>query len=128
MARYADALDGRDWPLLDGVFAADISADYGTGHCVVGREALVAFIRGFLDPCGPTQHLMGGTRAIGPRRTRTPVRAFHLGRDGVSTYEAIGTYRVDWREEGGVFLADTWRLDVIAHLGDMAVLGRTSNA
>ena len=60
--RYATALDGRDWDVLDEVFAPDATAHFqGIGH-YEDRDAIVAVIRSVLGQCGPTQHLLGNMR------------------------------------------------------------------
>ena len=118
MGRYADALDGRDWPLLDRVFAPEITALYGSEPAITGRDALVRFIRSFLDACGPTQHLMGHITVEGEDRTRTQIRAFHRAPGDATVYEAIGTYHVRWRREGGDLRAIEWRFEVVVEVGD----------
>ncbi|MEU1961395.1 nuclear transport factor 2 family protein [Nocardia sp. NPDC019304] len=59
--RYGYALDGRDWTMLEDVFHPDASGDYG-GFRVEGRATLIRTIAGYLDPCGPSQHLLGTYR------------------------------------------------------------------
>lgn len=118
MGRYADALDGRDWSLLDRVFVPEIAALYGSEAPITGRDPLVRFIRSFLDTCGPTQHLMGHTAVVGEDRTKTQIRAFHRAPGGTAIYEAIGTYHVCWRREGEELRAIEWRFEVVVEVGD----------
>lgn len=127
MVSYAEALDARDWALLDRVFADDVEAITGGPEPVRGRIAFVAMIRGFLEPCGPTQHLLGPTRAAfegGAAESVTPFRAFHCDRLFASrTYEAIGRYHIRWRLTPGGWRAARWEYRVAAHVGDSSLLG-----
>ena len=59
--RYAEALDSRDWEMLDEVFAPDAVFEFGEFLTRTRAEA-VAMIRSHLDGCGPTQHLLGNHR------------------------------------------------------------------
>lgn len=124
---YATALDTRTWGGLDAVFVEDVFMDFQAWQAQ-GRAEAVANIRRFLDPCGPSQHLLGnyeievdGDRA----RSRVYIRAFHLGRgerERVS-YEMGGEYRDEL-----VRTASGWRIarrEGIAHWhqGDPSILG-----
>ncbi|WP_433591431.1 nuclear transport factor 2 family protein [Nocardia sp. CA-145437] len=80
--RYADALDRRKWEVLETVFSHDVSADYAGSEIVSGRGNLVGMIRGYLDACGPTQHLMGNESAAIDGETGTvtaKMRVHHIG-------------------------------------------------
>lgn len=59
LATFARILDRRDWLNLSEVFATDVTFDYGSGETMSGIATLEQMMRGFLDPCGPTQHLIG---------------------------------------------------------------------
>ncbi len=79
--RFARAMDERDWAALDTVLLEDATADLGMG-LVRGRGAIVAFIRTFLDDCGPTQHLLGtmDIEVHGDTATAsTYLEAIHIG-------------------------------------------------
>lgn len=58
LVAIARAMDERNWDALRHLLLAEATADLGSGM-ISGREAIVDFIRGFLDACGPTQHLLG---------------------------------------------------------------------
>lgn len=94
---YATALDGRQWDLLDTVFAPDVYADYGSEVFLEGREAVKAMVSTVLTPCGPTQHLLGNYELrlnTGQPVLRCQVRAYHADADrarGLS-YELLGRY------------------------------------
>jgi hypothetical protein len=127
MTIYAEALDARDWPALDQVFDADVQALTGSPQAVQGRAAFVAMIRSFLDPCGPTQHLLGPTRVDfdgDEARSVTPFRAVHCDTPfATRTYEALGRYHVAWSRTAEGWRAVSWRYALTAHIGDPALLG-----
>jgi len=128
--RYAYALDGRDWALLDDVFTADAVARYGGPDSprLEGREAIVSSIRSFLDGCGPSQHLLGNHTVVvdGDVAVATcAARVFHYGageRATLTPYECFGVYRDRLRRTSrGWRIADR-TLEVHLELGDIAIL------
>ena len=89
--RYAEALDHRDWELLDEVFLADATADYGAG-ALEGRDAIVGSITDLLGGCGPSQHLLGNFQVLDAKRGKT-IFQFQTGgpiAGGVVTYTVNG--------------------------------------
>ncbi|MFC5826180.1 nuclear transport factor 2 family protein [Nonomuraea insulae] len=54
----ARAMDVRDWDLLTTCYAPEAEGDYINAD-VHGREAIIAGAKGFLEPLGATQHLVG---------------------------------------------------------------------
>ena len=128
MGRYARALDGRDWTLLETVFSPDAVAVYGGQEMLAGRDAIVRSIRGYLDGCGPSQHFMGNFAADvdGDRATtRTYARVYHQGRGERAhlSLETIGEYVADWRRGTAGWRAVRWELKVFVNVGDLSVLG-----
>jgi 3-phenylpropionate/cinnamic acid dioxygenase small subunit len=127
LTRYATALDHRDWALLDQIFTADAEGRYG-GPPLVGCEALRRMIRGMLDGCGPTQHLLGNfiiELAGDEAHSVCSVRAFHAGIGAAAghTYEVFGEYR-----DALVRLPQGWRVArrsmwVSQEIGSREVLG-----
>jgi 3-phenylpropionate/cinnamic acid dioxygenase small subunit len=127
LTRYATALDHRDWGLLDSFFTEDAEGHFG-GPVLVGCEALRRMIRGHLDGCGPTQHLLGNFRIelAGDRaQSVCSVRAFHAGVGAAAglTYEIFGEYR-----DALVRLPQGWRvakraMRVSQEIGSRDVLG-----
>lgn len=106
--RYAEAVDRRDFGLLESIFAPDIEYDFGE-WVARSRDEAIAVMRRYLDGCGPTQHLLGNYRVDvdGDRATsRVYVRAFHVGIGAAAgrTYEMGGEYRDEW-----VRTPDGWR-------------------
>jgi len=127
LSRYATALDHRDWALLDQFFTADAEGRYG-GRSLVGCEAVQRMIRGMLDGCGPTQHLLGNFRielAGDEARSVCSIRAFHAGIGAAAgqTYEVFGEYR-----DALVRMPEGWRVArrlmwVSQEIGSREVLG-----
>ena len=58
LVAFANAMDAREWAAIDDIAVEDLSGDFGLGE-IQGRGNVVAFIRSFLDGCGPTQQLLG---------------------------------------------------------------------
>jgi len=126
LARFARIADGRTWNSVGEVFADDLTFNYGTRE-QEGIEALRTLLRQFLDPCGPSQHLIGSTivsvegdRAV----SRAYVQARHQGRGAKADrfFDTNGEYVDQWerRPEG-------WRIvrrEAIwaMHMGDPGVL------
>jgi ketosteroid isomerase-like protein len=119
---YAEALDRRDWSALDEVFTADVVADYNGQYSLTGRHAVTDMIRTYLDPCGPTQHLLGNHRVTvdGDRaRLSVKMRVHHIGagdRAGF-TYECFGWYHAEAVRTSARWRIETWRQEVTAELG-----------
>jgi ketosteroid isomerase-like protein len=128
MNRYARALDARDWPRLDAVFAPDAVALYKGDAPRLGRAVIVESIRGYLDGCGPSQHLLGNfsARVDGDRaETRTYGRVYHRGRGQRAhlSLETFGEYLVRWERRPEGWRAVRWELDIWQNVGDLSVLG-----
>ncbi|NIH80636.1 nuclear transport factor 2 family protein [Amycolatopsis viridis] len=126
---YADALDRRDWSALDGVFLEDVHADYNGTEVVQGRAALVGMIRGYLDGCGPTQHLMGNERVVveGDRATASvKMRVHHIGaaERAELVYECFGWYHAELVRTGQGWRVASWRQEVTHQLGTYDVFAR----
>jgi len=123
---YAMCLDGRNWLGLKDVFHPDATAVYGLA--LTGRTAIVKSIRSYLDPCGPSQHLLGNYQISidgDHAESSTKARVLHIGagdRAELTPYEAIGTYH-----DRHVHTADGWRIihrhfDVQIAIGDLNIL------
>lgn len=128
--RYSDALDDRDWAILDDFFTEDAVAYYGSARStpVTGRAEIVRMIRSNLDGCGPSQHLFGNhvVDIDGDVATSScKARVCHFGagdRASLTPYECFGVYRHTLRRTG-----DGWRVaellfDVRHTVGDIGVL------
>lgn len=119
-------MDDRDWVAMADVLDDNPQGDFGTGP-LTGSEEIVDLIRGFLDACGPTQHLLGnvvievtGDVAV----SRAYVRDVHLnkGADPSTRFYTIGDYRDRWRRDS----AGRWRLTERiklnrAHIGPLEI-------
>lgn len=125
--RFARAMDERDWGALDTVMTEDATADLGMG-ALRGRANIVAFIRSFLDECGPTQHLIGNlvVDVDGDRATsRCYVRDMHKGAGSRAhlDFSTLGEYHDRWiRRNGTWWMTHRHKLNH-AHLGSIEVLG-----
>lgn len=107
---FARAMDDRDWTAMAEIFADDAEGNFGTGR-LYGSAAIIELIRGYLDNCGPTQHLLGnvvidvdGDNAV----SRAYIRDVHLRSDADSSarFYTLGDYKDTWlRQADG-----TWRL------------------
>ncbi len=120
-------MDERDWATVEEVLTEGATADMGLG-LVQGRSAVIAFIRSFLDDCGPTQHLLGnlvvdvdGDQAF----SRCYVSDLHKGSGEKShlTFSTLGEYHDRWRrQDGRWWIVHRTKLNR-AHLGAIEVLG-----
>jgi ketosteroid isomerase-like protein len=107
LGRFARILDGRDWSSVEDVFAADITFNYGDGQEQAGVAALRDQFQRFLDPCGPSQHLLGSIMVTVTGDTavsRAYIQARHQGAGTKAhlLYDSNGEYIDGWerRPEG----------------------------
>jgi 3-phenylpropionate/cinnamic acid dioxygenase small subunit len=108
LVRLARAMDDRDWATLARILADDAVGDLGTGH-LEGGAAIIEVIRGYLDHCGPSQHLLGnvlvditGDKAV----SVAYVHDLHLSaREPRTTFHTLGDYHDRWERRDGA-----WRL------------------
>lgn len=127
LCRFAEAMDRRAWEKLDDVMLENAEADYGIGRRI-GRSAIVAEMRCFIDDCGPTQHLLAnviidvdGDEAV----SSAYVADMHVGLDDKAhlTFRTLGDYRDRWvRTDAGWRIIERIKYNR-AHVGDMSVLG-----
>jgi len=127
LCRFAEAMDEREWHKLDDVMLEDAEADYGIGRRI-GRAAIVAEMRSFLDDCGPTQHLLANVRIDvngDQARSSAYVADMHVGTGDRAhlIFRTLGGYRDRWvRTDAGWRMAERIK-DNRAHVGDISVLG-----
>jgi 3-phenylpropionate/cinnamic acid dioxygenase small subunit len=129
LARFARALDHRDWAAVPGIFAADISFEYGEGE-QSGLPALLAQFRKYLDVCGPTQHLLGSIQLhqAGARMvSQAYVQARHQGAGDKAQlfFDSNGDYIDQWEQRDGTWLIIRRDVRWHMHMGDPAVLSFT---
>jgi hypothetical protein len=98
LCRYATALDTRDWPLLEQVFAAGATYEIGTYGEFFGPAAIADKLAQILSGYHSTQHLLGNMVSAvdgGTARSSSYVRAYHhwVDQDGRHTMEVGGVYR-----------------------------------
>ncbi|MGV0680630.1 nuclear transport factor 2 family protein [Mycolicibacterium fortuitum] len=108
LIRFARAMDNHDWELLSQILTEDAVGELGTGR-LEGSAAIIALIRGFLENCGVTQHLLGNVivDVNGNRATsRAYVQDLHLSHsDPDLTFHTLGDYHDTWERRNG-----RWRL------------------
>lgn len=127
LGEFARILDGRRWQDVEQVFAANVSFNYGDGKEQQGIDALKSNFKTYLDPCGPSQHLLGSIQLeldADEAITRSYVQARHQGAGDKSEcfFDSNGEYIDRWARQ-----ADGWRIvrrDVewAMLMGDMGVL------
>ena len=104
LVRFARAMDERHWGELSEILAADAVGDFGTGR-LEGSAAIVELLRGYLDACGVTQHLLGNVLVDvkGDRATsRAYVQDLHLSRSNPElSFHTLGDYHDRWERRGG---------------------------
>ena len=64
LLRYATAIDERDYKLFDDIFVVNATAQYGFFGHIDGRAALSALLKGAMERCGPSQHMLGNYRIV----------------------------------------------------------------
>jgi hypothetical protein len=109
LARFARAMDERDWDTVAGILLPDATSDVGTGP-LHDTAALIAVMRSFLDACGPTQHLIGNVLIEVDGNTATSrayVSDLHLGTGEYAdlTFSTLGDYQDGWEKHDGA-----WRM------------------
>ncbi len=124
--QFARAMDERDWSAMAEILAADARGDFGTGR-LHGSAAIIEMIRGFLDNCGPTQHLLGnvvidvdGDAAI----SRAYIHDVHLrsGAEPSTRFYTLGDYTDTWRRRADGSWCLTERIKSNrAHVGSLDV-------
>lgn len=117
LVRFARAMDDRDWNTMAAILADDVRGEFGTGR-LEGRSAVMDLIRGYLEKCGATQHLLAnividvdGDHAV----TRTYIRDVHLNSDDDPAMRmyTLGDYRDTWRrsEDGSWSLVERSKIN-----------------
>ena len=124
---FAQAMDDRNWPLLEDITTGDIAADLGTGK-LSGRDEMVALMRQFLDQCGTTQHMLGNVLIDidgDTAQSQAYVADMHLGGEGAEdiTFRTLGRYRDKWRKVGDRWLMCERTKENRATVGSLAVFG-----
>lgn len=115
---YADALDFRRWELLERLFDPGVRADWGPGSTSqVGRDAVIAYVRGWIEQCGTTHHqftnhqialAVDGETATASFRARN----YHAGTGAQRGrfFETYSTFECQLRRSGQEWRVTDWRL------------------
>ncbi|MFZ4688091.1 MAG: nuclear transport factor 2 family protein [Polymorphobacter sp.] len=128
LARYAYALDAKDWDALDDVFTADASFDYAaTGGEIGDWGKIKPWLIKALGNFPHSQHLIGlpqinlaGDSATSATMLFNPMT--FAGPDGPALFFCGATYRDDWRRtDAGWRISrrvetDSWFKDLPASL------------
>lgn len=127
LVQFARAMDNRDWDTIRPLMTADATAEFGMGE-IQGADQIIEFMRGFLDACGTTQHLLGNVliEIDGDTATsRAYVSDMHLGRDAEveDTFRTLGDYFDTWVRIDGQWLIEQRIKDNRASIGSMSVFG-----
>ena len=127
LVQFAQAMDDRNWALLDDVTTTDIAADLGTGK-LSGRADMVAVMRHFLDQCGTTQHMLGNVLIDvngDTARSQAYVADMHLGGGEAEdiTFRTLGRYLDKWCNVDGRWLMCERVKENRATVGSLAVFG-----
>jgi hypothetical protein len=127
LVQFAQAMDDRNWSLLNQITTEDIAADLGTGN-LSGRAAMIALMRQFLDQCGTTQHLLGNVLIDvdgDTARSQAYVADMHLGGEGLDdiTFRTLGRYLDKWCKVDGRWLMCERVKENRATVGSLAVFG-----
>jgi hypothetical protein len=96
--RYADAMTGRQWALLDEVFTEDVTSAWLGSHEVEGRATLVRWIRNAVERASET-HVLGNYTAtidgdVAEASVRVRVYQMYLGASGRLHQKILGAFRV----------------------------------
>lgn len=110
LARYCEALDDRRWELLETVFTADATCDYGSVGTPAGLADITDTIRGTIGDLDATQHLIGNVQVAVSGDTATArcyLTSQHVrhGAPGGQTYAIGGSYH-----DTLVRTPDGWRI------------------
>ncbi len=130
LIRFARTMDNKDWETMRAIVADDITADFGTGE-VQGGDAVIAFIRSYLESCGVTQHMLGNFLIEVSGSTASSesyVADMHLARDASvdASFRTLGNYQDSWTLQDGVWRLSHRLKDNRATIGSMAVFDNGS--
>ncbi|HEV7679167.1 MAG TPA: nuclear transport factor 2 family protein [Candidatus Dormibacteraeota bacterium] len=106
MSRYVRAVDDRDFPALDGIFAENVTYTMGA-KAVHGREAAVAALRESLGGRPPMRHVVSSvsvTEQGADEATAISDWAMLALHDGAWMVGGIGRYHDRLRRQGDAWL------------------------
>ncbi|OBG89609.1 DUF4440 domain-containing protein [Mycobacterium sp. E802] len=125
---FARAMDDRDWATMAEILANEAEGDFGTGR-LTGSPAIIDMIRGYLDSCGPTQHLLGNIviDVVDDTATsRAYIRDVHLNSAGdpSTRFYTLGDYHDTWHRDGDGRWRITERIKANrAYVGPLEIFG-----
>lgn len=127
---FARAMDERDWGAIEDLISPDFTGELGSGPLASGAE-MIDLLRGFLDDCGPTQHMVGtvlidvgvdGNNDVATSRAYVSDMHLGVGEKVGLFFRTLGDYHDTWGRTG-----DGWKLvqrikRMNGTVGDIAVL------
>lgn len=128
LARYALALDTRDWDLLASCFAPDATFRFAHAGEASGPAEIIAVCRRSLEPLDASQHLVGSASIDvhgDLARSSCHFQAQHVreGLEGGGLYVVAGTYVDELRRTGAGWQIGHRELRRVWTDGNPAVLG-----
>lgn len=131
MARYAGAIDAKDYAAIGTCFTEDALASYSSfSEPLEGREAILAHMRKALEPLATTQHIFGnfivdvdGDEA----RASCAIIAQHLGSGDASEnyYLSGGQYSLRLQKPDGEWKIAWASAREVWSIGDRSLLPQT---
>jgi hypothetical protein len=131
LLRWPMIIDRRRWEDCPTLFDPDVIVDYGHGRRFEGLAAAIPYFREYLDPCGPSHHLLAYPRfetEDGLPRTVAYAQARHRGQGERAHlfFDSNGEYRDVWRRGPAGWRIIRRTAEWWIHMGDPAALGRQS--
>ena len=128
--RYCQAIDTKDWRLLESCFTEDLVADFTSfagREAVEGRDKWLQAIKGTIAGLDATQHMTGNhihTVDGDAAQLSAYIQAVHmLANDkGDSEYTVGGWYDIDLRRTGDGWRICRYALNVRWHRGNRGIL------
>lgn len=128
MARYAGAIDAKDYAGIGACFTDDAEASYSSfSEPLEGREAILAHMRRALEPLATTQHIFGNfivdVEGDGARAS-CAIIAQHLGSGDASEahYLSGGQYSLTLRKQDGEWRIARASAREVWSMGDRSLL------
>jgi hypothetical protein len=127
LARFARALDDKDWDLMRTVFTEEASGDFGLGTAFEGIDSILHACRSIMENLDCTQHFLGndevwldGDRARG--RHKVVGSAFLRAAVGTPTMCERGEYTVEYVRVDGDWCISSIKIIPAWIEGNMGIL------
>lgn len=130
---YADALDAKEWHLLESVFAEDATADFPVDQACLSRKEIISFIKAALATDEIVTHHMFGNLSVSFREDTAEasvrMRAHHAGvgpREGLYE-ESLGSFSCRFVRTANGWRCCHLREEIYVMLGSPEVFQATSS-